>query len=171
MSVVPAVSLGSLALVTAAVIVAELLHRRDDELGADEAAAERFSVAAPIAAAAALALGPWAALVATVAGSLGVRRLAGDPWRESVVRAASLGGAAFAGGFAYVLAGSETGSVALPDDLLGLALLGIAFSAVKTLVQRLASRAASSRSPPSRTSGTRRCSSRFCCCSSGSTGA
>ena len=142
MSVLPAVSLGSLALVAAAVIVAELLHRRDDDLGGDEAAGEPFSVAAPVVAAAALALGPWAALVAAVAGSLGVRRLAGDPWRESVVRAASLGGAAFAGGYAYVLAGSETGSVVLPDDLLGLVLLGIAFSTVKTLVQRLASRAA-----------------------------
>jgi HD-GYP domain-containing protein (c-di-GMP phosphodiesterase class II) len=142
MSVLPAVSLGSLALVAAAVIVAELIHRRDDDLGGEEAAGEPFSAAAPVLAAAALALGPWAALVAAVAGSLGVRRLAGDPWRESVVRAASLGGAAFAGGYAYVLAGSETGSVVLPDDLLGLMLLGIAFSTVKTLVQRLASRAA-----------------------------
>jgi HD-GYP domain-containing protein (c-di-GMP phosphodiesterase class II) len=141
MSVLPAVSLGSLALVAAAVIVAELLHRRDDELGADEAASERFSVAAPIAAAAALVLGPWPALFVTTLGSLGVRRLAGDPWRDSVVRAASLGGAAFAGGYAYLLAGSETGSIVLPDDLLGLAVLGMVFSAVKTLVHRLANRA------------------------------
>lgn len=141
MSVLPAVSLGSLALVAAAVIAAELLHRRDDELGPDEASPERFSVASPIVAAAALVLGPWAALLAGAVGSLGVRRLSGDPWRESVVRAASLGGAAFAGGYAYVLAGSHTGSVVLPDDLLGLAVLGMVFSTVKTLVHRLANRA------------------------------
>jgi HD-GYP domain-containing protein (c-di-GMP phosphodiesterase class II) len=141
MSVLPAVSLGSLALVAAAVIVAELLHRRDDELGGGDGASERFSVAAPIAAAAALVLGPWPALLVSAAGSLCVRRLAGDPWRESIVRAASLGGAAFAGGYAYLFAGSETGSVALPDDLLGLAVLGMTFSAVKTLVHRLANRA------------------------------
>ncbi len=141
MFVLPAVSLGSLALVAAAVIVAELLHRRDDELGTDDAASERFSVSAPIAAAAALVLGPWPALLVSAAGSLGVRRLAGDPWRESLVRAASLGGAAFAGGYAYLLAGSDTGSIVLPDDLLGLVVLGMVFSTVKTLVHRLANRA------------------------------
>jgi HD-GYP domain-containing protein (c-di-GMP phosphodiesterase class II) len=137
MSVLPAVSLGSLAFVAAAVIVAELLHRRDDDLGAEE----RFSAAAPIAAAAALVLGPWPALVVSSLGSLSVRRLAGDSWRESIVRATSLGAAAFAGGYAYLLAGSDTGSIVLPDDLLGVAVLGMVFSAVKTLVHRVANRA------------------------------
>ncbi|MBA2360382.1 MAG: HD domain-containing protein [Actinobacteria bacterium] len=69
-----------------------------------------------------------------------MRRLSGDPWRESVVRGAAVGGAAFAAGVAYLLAGSPAGAVALPDDLLGLAVLGIAFSAVKTLAERLAAR-------------------------------
>ncbi|HEU6446301.1 MAG TPA: HD domain-containing phosphohydrolase [Gaiellaceae bacterium] len=137
----PEVSLGSLALVAAAVIAAELLHRRDDDLGAGEAAPDRFSATAPIVAAAALVLGPWAALLAGGLGSLAVRRLAGDPWRESAVRALSLGAAGLAGGYAYVLAGSQTGSVVLPDDLLGLVVLGLAFSTVKTLVHRLAARA------------------------------
>ena len=141
MFVLPAVSFGTLALVAAAVIAAELLHRRDDDLGADEAAPDRFSVSAPIVAAAALVLGPWSALLVGALGSLGVRRLAGDPWRESAVRAASLGAAAFAGGYAYILAGSHTGTVMLPDDLLGLAVLGMVFSTVKTLVHRLANRA------------------------------
>jgi HD-GYP domain-containing protein (c-di-GMP phosphodiesterase class II) len=141
MFVLPAVSFGTLALVAAAVIAAELLHRRDDDLGADEAAPDRFSIAAPIIAAAVLVLGPWSALLVGAFGSLGVRRLAGDPWRESAVRAASLGAAAFAGGYAYILAGSQTGTVVLPDDLLGLAVLGMVFSTVKTLVHRLANRA------------------------------
>ena len=135
-------SFGSLALVAAAVIAAELLHRRDDDLGGDEAAPDRFSVAAPIVAAAALVIGPSPSLGVAAVGSFGVRRLAGDSWRESAVRAVSLGAAAFAGGYAYILAGSSTGSVALPDDLLGLVVLGLVFSAVKTLVHRLASRAA-----------------------------
>ena len=141
MSVFPAVSLGSLALAAAAVIAAELLHRRDDDLGADEAAPDRFSVAAPLVAASAVVLGPWAALLVGFLGSLCVRRLVGDPWRESVVRASSLGAAGLAGGYAYVLAGGETGSVVLPDDLLGLVVLGMIFSTVKTLVHRLSNRA------------------------------
>ncbi|HEX7254944.1 MAG TPA: HD domain-containing phosphohydrolase [Gaiellaceae bacterium] len=137
----PAVSLGSVALVAAAVIAAELLHRRDDDLGADDASPDRFSITAPLVAAAALVLGPWPALLVALPGSLAVRRLAGDSWRESTVRATSLGAAGFAGGFAYALAGSSTGSVVLPDDLLGLVVLGIVFSTVKTLVDRLAARA------------------------------
>jgi HD-GYP domain-containing protein (c-di-GMP phosphodiesterase class II) len=139
MFVLPAA--GSLALFAAAVIAAELLHRRDDDLGADEAVPDRFSVTAPIVAAGALVLGPWPALLVGAAGSLSVRRLAGDPWRESIVRALSLGLAGFAGGYAYILSGSSTGSVVLPDDLLGLAILGMAFAAVKTLVNRVAARA------------------------------
>jgi HD-GYP domain-containing protein (c-di-GMP phosphodiesterase class II) len=141
MSVLPPVSLGSLALLAAAVIAAELLHRRDDDLGTDEAATDRFSIAAPIVAAAALMLGPSPAALVGVAGSFAVRRLAGDSWRDSAVRAASLGAAAFAGGYAYVLAGSESGTLALPDDLLGLAVLGVVFTSAKTLVHRLANRA------------------------------
>src|SRR5829696_8008595 len=140
MLVLPAV--GSLALLAAAVIAAELLYRRDDDLGADEAVPDRFSVTAPIVAAGALVLGPWPVLLVGPAGSLAVRRLAGDPWRESVVRALSLGLAGFAGGYAYILSGSSTGSLVLPDDMLGLVILGMAFSAVKTLVNRVAVRAA-----------------------------
>jgi HD-GYP domain-containing protein (c-di-GMP phosphodiesterase class II) len=141
MTVFPAVSPGSLALAAAAVIAAELLHRRDDDLGADEAAPDRFSVAAPIVAAAAVVLGPWAALLVGFVGSLSVRRLVGDPWRESLVRASSLGAAGLAGGYAFVLAGGDTGSVVLPDDLLGLVVMGTMFSTVKTLIHRLSSRA------------------------------
>jgi len=128
----------ALLLFAAALIAAELLHPRDDDLGAGDDA-DRFSAAAPLAAAAAILLGPWSALVAATLCVGTVRRLQGNGWRESALRALSLGGAAFAGGYAYLLAGSETGSVALPDDLMGLALLGIAFACVKTLVVRLPS--------------------------------
>ena len=126
----------ALLLFSAALIAAELLHRRDRDLSTDEEA-DRFSVAAPLAVAAAMLLGPWSALLATTVGVGTVRRLQGDGWRESGLRALSLGAAAFAGGYGYILAGSETGSVVLPDDLLGLVLLGVAFATVKTLVVRL----------------------------------
>jgi hypothetical protein len=126
----------ALLLLAAALIAAELLHRRDDELGNPEEA-DRFSIAAPLAAAAAILLGPWYALLVSTVCVTPVRRLQGDGWRESAIRGLSLGLAAFAGGWAYVLGGSDTGSVSVPDDLLGLVLLGVAFSATKTLVARL----------------------------------
>ena len=126
----------ALLLFAAALIAAELLHRRDTDLGADEEA-DRFSVAAPLAAAAAIVLGPLHALLVATVCVAPVRILQGDGLRASAVRAVSLGAGAVAGGYAYQLAGSDAGTLVLPDDLLGLALLGVTFSVVKTLVVRL----------------------------------
>jgi HD-GYP domain-containing protein (c-di-GMP phosphodiesterase class II) len=128
-----------LLLFAAALIAAELLHRRDRELGTDEES-DRFSVAAALAAAAAIMLGPLQAFAVSAVSIGAVRRLQGDGWRASGIRALSVGLAALAGGYAYVLAGSETGSISLPDDLLGVVLLGVVFTAAKTLVVRLAAR-------------------------------
>ncbi|MGH2995784.1 MAG: HD-GYP domain-containing protein [Gaiellaceae bacterium] len=132
----------ALLLFAAALIAAELLHRRDRELGTDEDS-DRFSVTAALAGAAAILLGPLSALLVTTLSVGGVRRLQGDGWRESGVRSLSLGVGALAGGYAYLLAGSETGSLSLPDDLLGLVLLGVVFTAEKTLFVRLPARATS----------------------------
>jgi HD-GYP domain-containing protein (c-di-GMP phosphodiesterase class II) len=127
--------LGEVALFAAAVIAAELLHRRDDELGTDDAEADGFSTAAPIAAAAAIVVGPWAALLVTTPAVFAVRRLSGET--GSGLRSLALGLAALVGGYAYVLAGATTGSVVLPDDLLALCVLGVAFSGAKTLILRV----------------------------------
>jgi hypothetical protein len=126
----------ALLLFAAALIAAELLHRRDSDLGTEEES-DPFSAAGSLAAAAAIFLGPSQALIVSILCVGSVRRLQGDGWRDSAIRALSLGGASAAGGYAYTLAGSETGTLVLPDDLLGLALLGVAFIAVKTLVVRL----------------------------------
>jgi HD-GYP domain-containing protein (c-di-GMP phosphodiesterase class II) len=126
----------ALLLFAAALIAAELLHRRDRDLGTDEDS-DRFSVTGALAVAAAVSLGPVSAFLVSTLSVGAVRRLHGDGWRESGIRALSLGAGALAGGFAYLLSGSEIGSVSLPDDLLGLVLLGIAFTAVKTLLVRL----------------------------------
>lgn len=128
----------ALLLFAAALIAAELLHRPDDELGTDDA--DRFSAAAPLAAAAGLLFGPLQAFAVTVACVAPVRRLQRDSWRESGVRAISLGAAAFGAGYAYVIAGAEIGALSLPDDLLALTVFGVTFAVVKTLVVRLASR-------------------------------
>ena len=130
----------ALLLFAAALIAADLLHRRDDELGTTDEEADRFSVTAPIAAAVAILLGPLQAFVLSVVCVTPVRRLQRAGWRESGVRAFALGAASLAAGFAYVFAGSESGTVALPDDLLGLTVFGVTFTVVKTLVVRLAAR-------------------------------
>src|SRR5215203_2399837 len=80
----------------AALIAAELLHRRDDELGTTDEEADRFSVTAPIAAAVAILLGPLQAFVLSVVCVTPVRRLQRAGWRESGVRAFALGAASLA---------------------------------------------------------------------------
>jgi hypothetical protein len=132
----------ALLLFAAALIAAELLHRRDRDLGID-AESDGFSVSAGIAAAAAVVLGPLPSLLVSTVCVASVGVLRRDGRRETASRTLSLGAAAFVGGYAYVLAGSETGTIMLPDDLLGLAVLGIGFAAVKTLVVRLPARATS----------------------------
>jgi HD domain len=132
----------ALLLFAAALIAAELLHRRDRDLGTDEDS-DRFSVTAALAAASAILLGPISAFFVTTLSVGAVRRLQGDGWRETAIRSLSLGAGALAGGYAYLLAGSETGALSLPDDLLGLVLLGVVFTAEKTLFVRLSARATS----------------------------
>jgi HD-GYP domain-containing protein (c-di-GMP phosphodiesterase class II) len=82
-------------------------------------------------------VGPWPALLVTTPGVFAVRRLSGETWRSSGLRSLALGLAAVVGGYAYVLAGAATGSVVLPDDLLALCVLGVAFAATKTLILRI----------------------------------
>ncbi|HEV2712876.1 MAG TPA: HD domain-containing phosphohydrolase, partial [Gaiellaceae bacterium] len=130
--------LGAVAVLAAAVIAAETLHRRDDDVATDEDEADGFSAAAPVAAAAAIVVGPWPALLVTAPTVFAVRRLSGETWTRSGLRSLALGLAALAGGYAYVLAGAKTGSLVLPDDLLGVCTLAIAFAAAKSVVLRVA---------------------------------
>ena len=130
----------ALLLFAAALIAAELLHRGDDDLATTDDEADRLWVAAPIAAAAAILVGPLQAFVLSVICVTPVRRLQRAGWRESSLRAFALGAASLAAGVAYLLAGSDTGALALPDDLLGLTVFGVTFTVVKTLVVRLAAR-------------------------------
>jgi HD-GYP domain-containing protein (c-di-GMP phosphodiesterase class II) len=122
----------------AAVVAAELLAAaRDDELS-DPVDAEPFRVSTPVHLAAMIVAGPWAAALAGVLAVLASRLVAPRPRRDLLARAVALGLAGLAGGYAYVLAGSDTGTVVLPDDLLGVCAVVAAYAAVRTIVHGLA---------------------------------
>jgi HD-GYP domain-containing protein (c-di-GMP phosphodiesterase class II) len=122
----------------AAVVGAELLAAaRDDDLG-DPADAEPFRISTPVHLAAMVVAGPWAAALAGAFAVLASRITGPRPWRDLLARALALGLAGLAGGYAYVLAGSETGKVVLPDDVLGLCVVVAAYAAVRTIVHGLA---------------------------------
>ena len=122
----------------AAVVGAELVAAaRDDDL-ADPADAEPFRISTPVHLAAMIVAGPWAAALGGMVAVLASRLTAARPWRDLLDRAVALGFAGLAGGYAYVLAGSETGSLVLPDDVLGVCVLVAAYAAVRTIVHGLA---------------------------------
>ena len=131
-------SLGTLALLTAAFLLAELIQRSDDERLPEPLDGERFSLSAPVLIAASIVLGGWPAALIGAVGTLIVRPLKGEPWRKAFVRAAGLAVAALAGGFAFQLAGSTPGSLDVSQDLLSVVVLGTVYGAIRSLSAALA---------------------------------
>src|SRR5918995_925504 len=125
-------SLGTLALLTAAFLLAELFQRSDDEL-LPELEGERFSLSAPVHVAAIIVLGAWPAALIGLVGTFAVRPFRGEPWRKSLKRGAGLGVAALAGGFAFQLAGSTPGELHVSEDLLAITVLGMVYGALRSL--------------------------------------
>src|SRR5215218_5610760 len=122
----------------ASVVGAEVIAAaRDDDL-TDPGDAEPFRISTPVHLAAMVVAGPWLAALAGVVAVLASRLTAPRPLRELLARAVTLGVAGLAGGYAYVLAGSETGTVVLPDDVLGVCVVVAAYASVRTIVHGLA---------------------------------
>jgi len=122
----------------AAVVGAEVLAAaRDDDLS-DPVDAEPFRISTPVHLAAMVVAGPWVAALAGVVAVLASRLTAPLPWRDLLTREVTFAVAGLAGGYAYVLAGSETGTVVLPDDVLGVCVVVAAYAAVRTIVHGLA---------------------------------
>jgi hypothetical protein len=131
-------SLGTLALLTAAFLLAELIQRSDDERLPEPLEGERFSLSAPVHVAAIIVLGGWPAALLGAVGTLIVRPLKGEPWRKTFVRGAGLAAAALAGGFALQLAGSTPGSLEVSQDLLSVVVLGTVYGAIRSLSAAIA---------------------------------
>ena len=128
-----------LALLAAVAIAAEALQRIDDELLPD-AEGERFSLTWAVQIAAILIGGPW--IAAAVAGwsVVAVAPFRNMPFVHLVRRAGALALAALAGGFALQAAGAVAGQMHLPDDMLPVALAGLVYVTVRTLLEGLVDR-------------------------------
>ena len=122
----------------AAVVGAEVLAAARDDDRSDPVDAEPFRISTPVHLAAMVVAGPWVAALAGVVAVLASRLTAPLPWRDLLTRAVTFGVAGLAGGYAYVLAGSETGTIVLPDDVLGVCVVVAAYAAVRTIVHGLA---------------------------------
>jgi HD-GYP domain-containing protein (c-di-GMP phosphodiesterase class II) len=128
---------GMVVLFLAAVVGAELLAAARDASPADPADAEPFRLSTPVHLAAMIVVGPWAAVLAGVCAVFGSRIVRPRPWATLISRGVALGLAGLAGGYAFRLAGGHTGQLTLPDDVLAVCVLIVAYAAVRTVVQGL----------------------------------
>ena len=122
------------ALFLAAVILVELFEESDRERSREPMQWERFRLAAAIQVGALIVLGPWAGALVAAAGVIAVALFRGLPVRSMVFDASATAIAVCAGGLAFGLAGGETGSLRLLDDLIAVVALGLAYLTVRTLL-------------------------------------
>ena len=129
---------GMVVLFLCALLGAELLVAAREDSLADQDESESFRLTTPVLLAAMIVVGPWPAALAGIFAALGSRIVRARPWPELLARAAALGVAAAAGGYAFVLAGGLTGHLTLSDDVLGVCVLLAAYAAARTVVHGLA---------------------------------
>ena len=122
------------ALFLAAVILVELFEESDRERSREPMQWECFRLAAAIQVGALIVLGPWAGALVAAAGVIAVALFRGLPVRSMVFDASATAIAVCAGGLAFGLAGGETGSLRLLDDLIAVVALGLAYLTVRTLL-------------------------------------
>jgi HD-GYP domain-containing protein (c-di-GMP phosphodiesterase class II) len=127
-------SVATLALLGAAVLVAELIQVSGDESSFDPADSQSFSFSSGIHLAAVLIIGPWTGGLVAAFGVLVADSLRGKPWRRVAFNASVFALSAVASGYAFIAAGGSPGTLELPRDFPALAMLAIAYYGVNTLL-------------------------------------
>jgi HD-GYP domain-containing protein (c-di-GMP phosphodiesterase class II) len=118
--------LTALALLGAAALAAELLEEPESARVREPVGPGVFRVASGVDLAAVIVLGPWrGALVAGAAALLA--RLVRGTWRHAAFQASAFALASVAAAYAFALGGGHTGRLALPDDLVPLAVLALVY--------------------------------------------
>jgi hypothetical protein len=121
--------LTALALLGAAALAAELLEDPDSGRVREPVGPGVFRVASAVDLAAVIVLGPWrGALVAGLAALLA--RLVRGSWRFAAFQASAFALASAAAGYAFALGGGVAGQLALPDDLVPLIVMALAYLVV-----------------------------------------
>jgi putative nucleotidyltransferase with HDIG domain len=128
------VALTPFALFLAAAILIELFEESDRERSREPVESERFRLGAAVQVAAVLVLGPWAGALVAVAGMVAGALFRGTPARAGSFAASSYALATLCSGLAFRVAGGETGSLRLLDDLVPLVALGVAYLTVRALL-------------------------------------
>jgi HD-GYP domain-containing protein (c-di-GMP phosphodiesterase class II) len=121
--------LASLALLAAAALAAELLEEADSLRSREPLDRGVFRVASGVHVAAVIVLGPWRGALVAGCGVL-LARAGRSSWRAASFQTAAFTLASLAGGYAFILGGAHPGDFVLPDELVSLACLAIAYQVV-----------------------------------------
>jgi HD-GYP domain-containing protein (c-di-GMP phosphodiesterase class II) len=125
--------LTALALFGAAALAAELLEEPESARIREPLGPGVFRVASGVDLAAVIVLGPWrGAFVAGTAALLA--RIVRGSWRHAAFQASAFALASVAAGYAFALGGGTAGHLALPDDLVPLTALALAYLLVSRLL-------------------------------------
>jgi putative nucleotidyltransferase with HDIG domain len=130
---VAAVSVPTLALLAAAVVIGELIQVPGDQNSLDELDGNPFSFSTGVHIAAVLILGPWAGALVAVFGVVVADGLRRAPPRSIVYNACSAAVATAAGGLIYVGLGGQPGELSLPSDLIAVLALALTVYTVSSL--------------------------------------
>jgi HD-GYP domain-containing protein (c-di-GMP phosphodiesterase class II) len=131
--------LTALALLGAAALAAELLEEPETGRVREPLGPGIFRVASGVDLAAVIVLGPWRGALVAGAAALLARLLRG-PWPLAAFPASAFALASVAAGYAYLLGGGATGHLALPDDLVPLAVLALVYLLVSRGLLQLVGR-------------------------------
>lgn len=133
----PSASLTALALLAAAAILSEVVEESERGRLREPVDEQPLRLVSAVQLAAAIVLGPWPAVLVAGGSVLVARRFRGNPWRLSGFHAAAFALAALAGSAAFVGVGGEAGQLRLPDDLVPVLALALAYLTVRTLLLEL----------------------------------
>jgi putative nucleotidyltransferase with HDIG domain len=128
------VALTPLALFLATAILVELFEEPERERSREPVEGDRLRLSAAVQVAALLVLGIWAGVLVAAAGTIAGAVFRGTRARAAAYAASANALAALAGGIAFRVAGGETGSLKLLDDLVPIVLLGVAYLTVRALL-------------------------------------
>ena len=121
-----------IALLLAAAVATELIQVAKDESSPDPGDAHSFSFSTGVHIAAILIIGPWTGALVAAFGVLVADRLRGERWLVLAYNASAFAISALAGGYAFIAAGGNPGSLDLPHDLVPLLALSLVLFAVNT---------------------------------------
>lgn len=109
--------LATVALLTAAIIVAELFQVPGDPDSFDAVDRHAFSFSSGVHLAAILIVGPWAAAIAAASGVVCVDGVRGSPWRKVLFNACVFAIATVGAGLTFVSLGGAASAIELPAQL------------------------------------------------------